>query len=169
MAVALLRSEALGQGSAQQDKAIQSVVEELVGEIRLLRESITQSNNRQSLILVEVERYRMQRDVVSGLSSRVEDTRTEINNVGESISQLGQQFEALNALVQSTTEPERRAVLENNAKEMQANIEQQKQRDSKLREQERRLAEKLQIEQTKLDALDQKLDALVELLSKQSK
>ena len=155
------------QGSPQSGKSVQDGLQELTSEVRQLRNSLNQSSARHSLVQIEVERYRMEHDTVTLISNRLEDTRTELASVVDSLPQLLKQADSVANQLKAAADPDRRTELEAALNDAQTSAEQHKQNEAQLRERESRLTDALRIEEAKLDAVSRRLDAVAAQLEAQ--
>lgn len=163
-AILLLAIAITGPVSAQavpaSEQTVQDLLAELVGEVRMLRNSLSQTSARQSRIQIEVERYRVQTDTVNLVASRLEDTRTELAATVDSVVQFSHQFESGQAELTMTTDLTRRLDLESAVKQATTNLEERRRQESQLREKEARLVDSLRVEEAKLATINSRLDAM---------
>ena len=146
------------------EKTIQKLLAELVGEVRMLRNSLTLTSARQSRIQIEVERYRVQTDALNLVTNRLEDTRTELAAAIDSVEQFSHQKESAEAELGTTADATRRVDLESALKQVAANLDERKRQESQLREKEVRLAGTLRVEEAKLSVINSRLDAIASQL-----
>lgn len=163
---AALHPAPLSAQNAAPAKSVQDMLHELTNEVRLLRNSFNQNAARQGRVQIELERYRAQNERVTLASKRLEDTHTELAAVIDALPGLTRQVQELEAQLNMAT-PEQRPSVEASFKNAQANIDQQKQRESQLREHEARLSDAIRFEQSRLDEISRRLDTVIVQLEAQ--
>jgi chromosome segregation ATPase len=94
------------------------------------------------------------------VTSRLEDTRTELAAAVDSAAQFAHQKESAEAELTTTADPTRRFDLESAVKQAVANLEERKQQELQLREKETRLADALRSEEAKLSTINSRLDSI---------
>lgn len=147
---------------AQQPKQNETdqILKELVGEVRILRQTLHRVNVNAYRSQVLVERIRAQSDRVSRTSRALDDVRAELADMQAGINQFTERVKALEGQIQQEADEKRRTGLETELKEFKYVLDQQRQREQRAREREVRLADQLRQEQAKLDELENRLDLL---------
>ena len=146
------------QGPDQSDK--RKLIEALLVELRLLRQTFQRVNLSANRSQILVERIRAQNDKVARLSRAVEDAHEEVADTQVSLSQFNERVKSAENLLQQESDEKRRPQLDQEVREMKYMLDLHKQKDQRAREREQRLSEQLRTEQGKLDDLENRLDAL---------
>lgn len=155
----------LGSGSAIAQTPTPSTlpndeVRNIAGEVRLLRQAIESYARNQVRFEILIQRLRLQQEVVTNLSVRLEDTQREIANLGAGVPRTHEQLATVEAQLQQTSNPEQRETLESGAKELRQNAEQQDKQLAALHEREAQMRQSVRVEQGRLDELNRNLDAV---------
>jgi len=136
------------------------ILQSLLNEVRLLRETLQRINLNAYRSQIIVERIRSQNDRVGRITRMLEDTRDEIANLQMQTKQMSEQAKAAESQVEQEADSNRRTAMEAEIKGFKQMLEPLKQRIDQLREREVRLNGELQTEQGKLSELEGRLEAL---------
>lgn len=136
------------------------ILQSLLNEVRLLRETLQRINLNAYRSQILVERIRSQNDRVGRITRMLEDTRDEIANLQMQTKQMNEQAKAAESRVEQEADLNRRTEMEAELKGFKQMVEPLKQRIEQLREREMRLNEELQTEQGKMSELEGRLEAL---------
>lgn len=139
-----------------EDKVIQA----LLNEVRLLRETLQRINLSAYRTQIIVERVRAQNDRVARLTRTLEDTREGIATAQAQLNQLTELAKSAESNIDQESDSKQRSQLELEHREFKHVLDNQKQMTERLRERELRLNAELQAEQGKLSDLEGRLDAL---------
>lgn len=147
------------QSATSQTPASKSVDQDntlkvLLNEVRLLRLALERNNQSQ----ITLERFRAQQEQVDRTSRDLEDVRKEISELRFSPTHMQEQLEEVEKKVEAGVADSLQY------KVLKAEMEQQGQREQRLRDRESYVSAQLAKEQAKLASLSEQLDALERFL-----
>ena len=132
----------------------------LLNEVRLLRQTLqnTGLNAYRSQILLE--RIKISNEQVLRLARALSDIREDLDKTEQTIPRMGEQQKMLEALIDTETNPVKRAQMEFEIKDKKRAVERYKGELDKLKEREQAQAAQLREEQNKLNELEARLQRL---------
>lgn len=160
---AILTASALAQ--TPPDGTLQA----LLLEVRQLRQALETSTLVVPKIQLTLLRMQTQQESVNRAAKELEDLRVRIARSDSERADLASELKSIEFEVGREQEASRKAILQNQLKQLKAAMEQPRTGDSQLRATEAELSGRLRIEQAKLDEINGKLNVLDRMLDAQPK
>ena len=139
------------------------VLQSLLSEVTLLRQAM-QTMQRMSVDTFRsqllVERVRLQREDVQGLTSALDETRDTIEKTARTIPSFIDRQKIMETYIQQETDPFKRAKVELELKQNKDSVDSYKSQLERARTREQEIASQLQLGKTKLEELEGRLDLL---------
>lgn len=154
----ILSTFSYGQTQSKVDE--DGLLQALLNEVRLLRQTIQNTNLYAYRGQIIIERIRAQRDRVTRLTNTLEDVRGEINNLAVQGPHLEERIKELSERIENEADTKQRAELENEFRAIKQAVSLGKQREEELRKRESLLTATLSEEQAKLENLENRLELL---------
>lgn len=132
----------------------------LIGEMRVLRQSLDQLARRQVQTQLATERWRIQLDLVSRLMDEHRAAQDLLESEKAALHQAEQAVRQYERSLAAEADPAQRSSYERELQSAQASVEQSRQRLQRLQEREGQTNSTLQSEQAKAQELAQTLESL---------
>jgi len=140
------------------DKTLQQLLLE-VRELRITIQKATISHTRFQML---IERVRVQQGNVDSVGRQLENLRSQLADLRASKPRFEQQIKDGEQLLDRTTDPNGRLVIESGIKRMKAEFARFGPEEERLRNREALLETELQTSQARLNELNSQLDALLD-------
>jgi len=154
LACACLAAPAIAQTASPQ------TLDALLAEVRQLRLAIERGNTIVPRVQLLLQRVQMQDAKVSRISRDLQDVRSNIADRATEMPRLRAAQEQLDNRIRQEQNTVERTRLEEDQRNLKAELEQRAAREQQFLAHESELASRLLVEQASLDALQSKLDAL---------
>ena len=132
----------------------------LLSEVRQLRKTMQTTGlnaYRGQLIL---ERMRIANEQVERMAQKLEDARTQVENIERTIPRFEEQAKVMETVIQQETDPAKRVKMEFEIKDHKQQTERYKLLLTRAREREQQLSTELKASQARLSELENRLDLL---------
>ena len=156
-----ITQSAAGQNNKEAEE--KQVLQSLLSEVTLLRQAM-QTMQRMSVDTFRsqllVERVRLQREDVQGLTSALDETRETLEKTARTIPTFIDRQKVMETYIQQETDQFKRSKVELELKQNKDSVENYKTQLERLRTREQEMASQLQLGKTKLEELEGRLDLL---------
>lgn len=138
----------------------QATLQALLTEVRLLRLAVQRANTQSYRTQVVLQRLRIQQEHVDRLAHDLEVVRNELGEMAQVREQFAERIRNAGDEINSEPNETVRTEGRRKIKDLEVELEQQKERELTKRQHENELAVQLQSEQTKLTELNNRLESL---------
>jgi hypothetical protein len=144
------------------------ITREVVNELQQLRQAVERSNLNQYRVTIAIERLRLQQELVTSLNRDWEGLRQSVANHQTGRMMMAERLKELEQVFNNAADPQHRKTLEEEQKQVKAQLGRLEQLEQSERVRENELRARLDAERGRLNELNERLDALEREFEKQA-